>query len=166
MEHKIQIMGFYSTINNVTELINKINALNGDSCTIQLLNADGIAGEEHILHATHQAKMAFNRKENIANDLGLEICVRASGQRQISNAIKILGLKEGLNNICVVIVGCNVDTMDKVGSLFDKRGDDLLNPDEKTLKKIYEISDKEMKSVGSIEKVMIERTTLLILETK
>ena len=165
MEHKIQIMGFSSAIDNVAGLLSKINTLSGDSCIIQLLNADGIAGEEHILHATHQAIEAFKRKDNIANDLGLEICVRASGQRQISKAIKLLGLKKGLNNVCVVTVDCNNEILKEICSIFKKRNDDILKADENCLKDIYQITDGEIETTGDITRVMIERTTVLVLET-
>ncbi len=59
------------------------------------MDADGIAGSEHAVHATIHAIKAFSRKENIAKDMGLEICVRTSGQRQISQALKMLGIKNG-----------------------------------------------------------------------
>ena len=82
-EYQIQIAGFKHKVDNFKELMEKINQLS-DECTIQLLNAEGIAGYEHLLHATVHAINAFKRNENIAKDLGLEICVRASAQRQIS----------------------------------------------------------------------------------
>lgn len=165
MEHKVQVMGFSTTITNVIELINKINALNRDSCIIQLLNADGIAGKEHILHATRQAIVAFKRKDNIANDLGLEICVRASGQRQISKAIKLLGLKEGINNICAVIVDCNEYAVNQLELILGKTNDEVLKPDKNRLTNIYQISNEEIEISGNITRVMIERTSILVLET-
>ncbi len=162
-EYNIQIAGFKHDITNFNNLMNKINEIS-KNCTLQLLNADGIAGYEHALHATVHAIKAFERDENIANDLGLEICVRASAQRQISKALSILGINEGNMNICAVAVGCGEKIMDELEAVLDKRDDNVLNPDENILKKIYKISDEEIKTAGSIEDVMIERTTLLILE--
>ena len=72
-DYNIQISGFKPNITNFTELMDNINEIS-KNCTIQLLNADGIAGYEHILHATIHAIKAFEREDNIANDLGLEIC--------------------------------------------------------------------------------------------
>lgn len=141
--------------------INKISK----NCTVQLLNADGIAGYEHILHATVHAVKSFERNENIAKDLGLEICVRASAQRQISKALSILGIKEGEMNVCAVAVDCSENIMDEVESILDKRDDDVLKPDTALLKDIYGISDAEIETSKSISNVMVERTTLLILET-
>jgi len=164
MENNIRVMGFIKSVGNIAELMKKLDAISGD-CVIQLLNADGIAGEEHVIHATLQAISSFKRKDNIANDLGLEICVRASGQRQISKAINILGLKEGLNNICAVMVDCNDQAIECLERLLGKRDDTILKPDENGLKDIYHITDEEIKTSGNIARALMERTTILVLET-
>jgi KEOPS complex subunit Cgi121 len=163
-KYNIQIAGFKHEVENFTNLMDKINTLS-DKCIIQLLNASGIAGYQHIVHATVHAINAFNRKENIAKDLGIEICVRASAQRQISKALDILGIKNGKMEICVVAVDCNDNIMDKLEIILDKREDSVLDPHENTLKDIYKISDIEIKTAGNIQNVMMERTALLILET-
>ncbi|MDI6725203.1 MAG: KEOPS complex subunit Cgi121 [Methanobacterium sp.] len=163
-EYNIQIAGFKHNINDFNDLMNEINQISKD-CTLQLLNADGIAGSEHLLHATVHAIKAFERNENIAKDLGLEICVRASAQRQISKALDILGVKVGHMSICAVAVGCDEDIINKLGALLNKRDDSVLDSDENTLKNIYKISDNELKTAGNIENVMVERTSLLILES-
>lgn len=164
MEYNIQISGFKSNIHDFRNLMNDINEIS-KGCTLQLLNADGVAGYEHILHATIHAIKAFERDENIAKDLGLEICVRASAQRQISKALSILGIKEGEINICAVAVDCSENIMDELGNILDKRDNNVLKPDETILKEIYNVSDEEIETTGSISNIMIERTSLLILET-
>ena len=164
MEYNIQIAGFKSNINDFGNLMSNINKIS-KNCTIQLLNADGIAGREHILHAAVHAIKAFERNENIAKDLGLEICVRASAQRQISKALSILGIREGEMNICAVAVDCSENIMDELGDILNKNDDTVLDPDETLLKDIYGISEGEIKTASGISNVMIERTTLLILET-
>ena len=163
MEYNIQIAGFRSNIKDFKKLMDNTNKIS-KNCTVQLLNADGIAGGEHVLHAAVHAVKAFERNENIAKDLGLEICVRASAQRQISKALSILGIKEGEMNICAVAVDCSENIMDELGTILDKRDDNILNPDENVLKDIYDISDGEIKTASGISNVMIEKTTLLILE--
>jgi len=82
MEYTIQITGFNAHIKNLPEVLAHVRDIAGRG-TIQLLQAQGVAGEEHLLHATHQALLAFQRNENLSQDLGLEICLRASAQRQI-----------------------------------------------------------------------------------
>lgn len=163
MEYNIQIAGFQSDIEDVDEVIAKIKKIS-KGCTIQLLDADKIGGREHILHATIHAIKAFERGENIANDLGIEICVRASAQRQISKALDILGIREGKMNICAVSVGCG-DVVNKLEAIFGKKDDSVLKPNKDALKKIYKISDTEEEIAGRISKAIMEKTTLLILET-
>lgn len=169
MEYQIEIVGFRSKVADIMELMGKMNKITeknlSKTCVIQLLNADGIAGKEHILHATIHALYAFKRDENIANDLGLEICLRASAQRQISKALDILGLKEGEIDICMVLVGCEDDLMDELEIILGKRDDGVLEPNENLLKTIYNISDQEIRTAGGISRAMVERTSLLILET-
>lgn len=163
-EYNIQIAGFKYNVSDLKELMDKINLISSD-CTLQLLNADAVGGYEHVLHSTIHAIKAFKRKQNIANDLGIEICVRASAQRQISKALNIVGIKEGKMNICTVAVNCREDVMERIEDILNFRDDSILKPNEKSLKKIYNITDKEIEICEGIEKVMIERTTLLILET-
>lgn len=167
IDHNIQIAGFDAEINDLTELMDLIKSISAknqcEDCIIQLLKADGIAGEKHVLQATSQALMAFNRNNNMAKDLGLEICVRASAQRQISRALKILGINEGKIGICAVTVDCDENIMYELGKILGGKNNKVLDANIDTLKKLYNISDKEIKSAGNIEKVLIERTALLSL---
>ncbi len=164
MEYNIQIAGFKSNIDDFGNLMSNVNKIS-KNCTVQLLNADGIAGREHIFHAAVHAIKSFERNENVAKDLGLEICVRASAQRQISKALSILGIKEGEMNICAVAVDCSDNIMGELENILEKRDDMVLYPDEILLKNIYDISDGEIKTAKGISNVMVERTTLLIMET-
>jgi KEOPS complex subunit Cgi121 len=168
MNHKIHISGFKGEIADTKEIIDylrDINAeCNNEKCTIQLINARGIAGEKHILQATLQAIKAFERNNNMAKDMGLEICVRASAQRQISRAIKILGIDKGKMDICMVAVDCDEYILRRVGEVLGNRDQEVLNADVTALQEMYEISPAEIKSTGNIERVLMERTALLNLE--
>ena len=159
----IMVAGFRTHITNFRQVMDDLKKF--DNCMIQLLDAEGIAGSEHVIHATIHAIKAFSRKENIANDLGLEICVRTSGQRQISQALKMLGIKNGDVPVCVVAVDCKDDVMDKLTDILGERDDKVLEPDEDKLKNKYNISDTEAETVGGVMKLLMERTALLILET-
>lgn len=162
-EYNIQIGGFKTNITDFRQVMDDLRKF--DNCMIQLMDADGVAGIEHITHATIHAINAFSRKQNIANDLGLEICVRTSGQRQISQALKMLGIKNGNINICVIAVDCNNNIMDRLTDILGKRDDKVLEPRDDILKNIYKISDIEVETVGNITNLLIERTALLMVET-
>ena len=154
----VQILGFKATINSLEETLNLINGIHKDDEIIQLFNADAIVSRNHILHGVNQAYLAFERGENLANDISVEIALRCSAQRQISKAFKILGLKEGNMNLCAVLVNCD-DYASELSSIFAP-DDSVLDADTDELKKIYKISDEELENM-SIEEIIIDRITKL-----
>ena len=154
----VQILGFKATINSLEETLNLINSIRKDDEIIQLFNADAIVSENHIIHGVNQAFLAFERGENLAKDISVEIALRCSAQRQISKAFKILGLKEGEMNLCAVLINCG-DYTDELSSIFTP-DDSVLIPDDENLKKIYKISDVELDNM-SIEEIVIDRITKL-----
>ena len=96
----LKILGFKANINSVNDTLKEIDSIKKDGEIIQLLNADAIASKNHIIHGVNQAYLAFERGENLAKDISVEIVLRCSAQRQISKAFKVLGLKEGEMNLC------------------------------------------------------------------
>jgi len=171
MENNVQIAGFKFKVDNLDYLLKTSNELSAKyyinpskMYALQLLNADAIAGYDHILNAVIHAINAFERGENIAKDLGLEICLRASLQRQISKALTIMGLKKGEMNICAVSVNCNEKIIDALEEILGNRDNSVIDPDMDKLKEIYDISETELEIYGSIENLMIEKTAMLILE--
>jgi len=163
-EFNIQVAGFKSEIKDYKKIINELAELN-NGCIIQLMNAEGIAGRKHVINAAIHAIKSFSRNENIANSLGLEICVRTSGQRQISQALKMLGIKNGNINVCVVAIDCDDNTLQRLANLLGERDDVVLEAEEEKLKKIYNITEIEADTAGSVSDLLIERTALLITET-
>jgi len=162
--HKnIKVAGFKAQITDFKRLMQDLR--NDSDCVIQLMDADGIAGRKHAVHAAVHAIKSFSRKENISKDMGLEICVRASGQRQISQALKMLGIKNGKMNVCVVALGCEENIMEQLIDVLGERNDSVLEADEDKLKKLYSISKMEAETAGSVTKLLMERTALLILES-
>ena len=157
----LQILGFKGEISSVGDTLNQINSLKKDSEIIQLLNADAVAGYRHIEHGVNQAFLAFERGENLANDLSVEICLRCSAQRQISKAFDLLGLKEGPMNLCIVLIDCG-DYSSELSSFFT-RDDSVLNPDVEKLREIYSLDDDELK-IMDIEDILIDRITKLIVD--
>ena len=113
----LQILGFRATINSVEETLNLINSIKKNDEIIQLLNADSIVSKNHIIHGVNQAFLAFERGENLAKDISVEIALRCSAQRQISKAFKILGLKEGEMNLCAILINCQ-DYTSELSSIF------------------------------------------------
>jgi KEOPS complex subunit Cgi121 len=127
----VQIAGFTTEIKDPVKIINEIQDIslkcNNESCIIQLLHGKGIAGRKHVLQATSQALTAFDRDENISKDMGLEICVRGSFQRQISRALDILGIEKGKIIICAVTINCDNHVIDKIEEVLGKKDDSIFH---------------------------------------
>ena len=123
--------------------INNIIAMKDDS-VIQLLNTEYIAGYRHIHQAIAQSIKAFNEKQNFANDKGLEICVRLSAQKQIKEALKLLGITS-YGNITVVYINTSKQQINEVESLLSTKNNDLIEKyDTSLIKAAYNIpSDVE-----------------------
>jgi KEOPS complex subunit Cgi121 len=157
----VQILGFRASIDSVGKTLDLIDSIKKDDEIIQLLNADSIVSKDHIVHGVNQAFLAFERGENLAKDISVEIVLRCSAQRQISKAFKILGLSEGEMNLCAVLINCD-DYSDELNSLFIS-DDDVLIANEEKLKEIYKISDFELENM-SIEDLLIDRITKLTVD--
>jgi KEOPS complex subunit Cgi121 len=163
MDHNIEVIGFKSNIDDVQRLLSNINSISVD-CTVQILRADGIAGKKHALHSAWQALLAFERGDNIAKDIGLEICLRAAAQRQITRAIKILGIKNGKQNICAILIDCDPRILNFLEKTLGERDDRVIKADINQLRNLYNITDTEIRVYGNLERLMVERTSLLVLE--
>ena len=154
----IQILGFKGTINSIGETLDYIDSIKEDGEIIQLLNADSIVSKNHIIHGVNQALLAFDRGENLANDLSVEIALRCSAQRQISKAFNILGLKEGEMNLCAILINSK-DHFEELSKIFTP-DDSVFDLDESNLIKIYKISDDEIINM-SLEDIIIDRIAKL-----
>lgn len=160
----IEIIGLKGKVTDVNSILKFVNDLSEEyGCIIQLMNASAIAGELHVYQACIQSINSFNREINIAKDLGMEICVRASAQRQISKAIKILGLKKGENNICAVIIKENDDFNGIISELLNnfEHDNSVLVPNFDHLREIYSVpSEIEPLTIH----YFIEKTSILTLD--
>ena len=157
----LRILGFKGNIASVGDTLNYINSIKKDSEVVQLLNADAVAGRRHVEHGVNQAFLAFERGENLANDLSVEICLRCSAQRQISKAFNLLGLKEGQMNLCAILIDCD-DYTSQLSSLFTL-DDSVLLPDVDILKEVYDIGEDELEIVD-VEDILIDRISRLVVD--
>ena len=132
-------------IKSIPDFLKKIDNITrgNDDSIIQLLDSDYLCGVKHLNQAIAQAIKAFNEGQNFANDRGLEICVRASTQKQISVAIKLLGIKN-TGNITVVYVDTNDKQVEEVEKLLGQRNDALLEEyDNLKIRKAYDLPENE-----------------------
>ncbi|WP_296875855.1 KEOPS complex subunit Cgi121 [uncultured Methanobrevibacter sp.] len=157
----IKILGFRANIDSVGDTLDRINSIKRDGEIIQLLNADSIVSKNHIIHGVNQAFLAFERGENLAKDISVEIVLRCSAQRQISKAFNLLGLHEGEMNLCAVLINCD-DYSDELSGLFTL-DESVLTPDDENLIKVYNIGEVELENM-SVEEIIIDRITKLAVD--
>lgn len=154
----IQILGFRGTVDSVGDVLDLIEDIKEDGEIIQLLNADAVVSRNHIIHGVNQAFLAFERGENLAKDISVEIVLRCSAQRQISKAFKILGLSEGEMNLCAVLINCK-NYSKELSEIFTP-DDIVLEADSEKIKEIYNIDDEVM----PLEDVIIDKITRLTVD--
>ncbi len=149
-------------IDNVDDFLNLIKKISKEkNITIQALDADKLAGKEHIRFAVEKAMNSFKAGTNIANDLAKEIMLYASGTRQISKAMR-LGIHKGKNNIALVAVGEEPDL-----SVFNEiKPENVLeyNVSKKNvIMEVFNITVEEIEAVGEekIPELVLERVALV-----
>lgn len=162
-EYNIVIRSYENNIvENIPSFLNQINEitqLNYESI-IQLLDCDYICGMSHINQGISQAIKAFGENQNFANDKGLEICVRTSAQKQISEALKLLGIKKK-GNITVVYINTTPEQIKKTEELLSNRNDSLIEEyDDEKIVKSYSLDNSD-----DIVSDINEKIALLALKT-
>jgi KEOPS complex subunit Cgi121 len=148
---------------------------------LQLIRADRVAGKEHLIFAARNAVASFAGKGRRSKHLSMELLLYASGQHQIVEAIKYLGVTTSTQDLVLVWLS---ETMPdpkelsvRVAQMINGMPDDSILELETrrkvmNLKAAYKISEKEMKSSmlpGELEdkvvkRLVIERSALLSLE--
>ncbi len=128
---------------------------------ILALDADKLAGEEHLMFAIEKAMNSSKTGRNIAKDPGKEIMLYAAGTRQINRAMKI-GVHNGKNNIALVAIGEDIDM-----SAFDEIAPgNVLQYDRsknRILMDFFNITDEEIKAAGvdKVPELVLERVALV-----
>jgi len=152
-----------------------------DGIQLQLLRADRIAGVEHMVFAARNAIDSFTSKDRRAKNLSMEFLLFASGEHQIVEAIKLLGVSESSTEL--ILVGFSQDNthsralIDKATEVLSGTLDDSVlevgtGKKQGDLKKAYNVSDKLLTASktpgetesGVLKRLVIERSALLVLE--
>jgi len=90
------------------------------------MDADKVCGVDHLNSAVLHARRAFERQANVANTLGMEVILYASGERQISKAKKKMGLHQETERVALVVLGPPDAGIDAVLRRLELRRDDAL----------------------------------------
>ena len=163
---KIQLIAGTCEIPDIEEFLRRINDIaSGYGITVQAIDADKIASEEHILSAAEKAIRAVERNDSISKDLGMEVLLYASGNRQIKRALS-MGIRNGKNKIVLAVVG--EDIPEKARSELESlvEADDVIRyTSEKrdTIVSFFDITEREIGAVGEdkIPELVLERVALV-----
>ncbi|MEM1515605.1 MAG: KEOPS complex subunit Cgi121 [Candidatus Bathyarchaeia archaeon] len=178
LDRYLIVEGFKNVkIDNVDSVLNIIRTNSGGS-HIQILDADYIAGFEHIFFAVLNALKAFNSGYNITKSVAMEILLFASAQDQIKKAIEILGVKERTRNVALVIVAEKRDEAllalnsitNALGWEADQNVIELTDEKIQSIISTFKISPLEIEASmrgslkNAIKNVIIERAALLVTQ--
>lgn len=149
---------------------------------VQLLRADRVAGKEHLSFAAKNAVGSFSGKDRRAKYLSMEFLLFVSGEHQIVEAIKLLGVASstrelvlaGLSRIAPESNLLTSRVTEMVGGELDDSVIDFRDSGKTaSLKRAYKITEREWKSAqvpGETEemvlkRLVIERSAILVLES-
>src|SRR5512138_3554925 len=98
---KVTVLGAIGRVDDADFLIRHIQSLSS-GCGL-LVDSDMVCGKDHMLSAAHHAIRAFERGDNTSDSLPVETLLYSSGERQISKAMKKMGIKSGSNKIAMIL---------------------------------------------------------------
>jgi KEOPS complex subunit Cgi121 len=154
LNEKITIIGFRNVkIENINTFLETFR-IDNKNVQIQFFNAKYIASSEHLFFAALNALNSFDKKTNISNNLAVEALLYASAQRQITKAVKMLGIKQDSLEVAVLILTESISQKNEFLKLISniisgERDDSVLDlTDEKfrNIKQLFEISDLELEA--------------------
>ena len=97
----VEITGFRNV--DVKDAEEFVEAARGDapkSGWVQFFDADLVATWQHLYFAVLNALLAFRSGRNVSKSVAMEAMLYASAQRQISKALRLMGVKRG-SKLCI-----------------------------------------------------------------
>ncbi len=147
-----------------------------------IVDADYVAGADHLLFATIHALTAFSRNSNRASTRQMEILRFAAAQRQISQALKLLGVSESSRRFGGVLTNSNAAELEsthqdflKLAEVTDDPSVLLLSTAKKAqmIQSVFQIPDEELEAIcpspqqkerwDALQKLVYDRCALLAI---
>ncbi|MDO8123560.1 MAG: KEOPS complex subunit Cgi121 [Candidatus Hermodarchaeota archaeon] len=184
MLHQIGIFGGTlaksGASSDLVELAQRI-AFDHDA-TFQLVNADTVASPKHLLFAAIHALTAFHRGTQRASTLAMELLRFAAAQRQISQALNLLGITESTLHLGGVIIGESITKIQNVHQDFLHLANVTDDPvvleinskkKEQAIQDAYQITARELDAImisessedriAALQKLVYDRCALLAI---
>ncbi|WMW25866.1 KEOPS complex subunit Cgi121 [Methanolobus sediminis] len=164
---EFKTIGGSVSIRNVPAFLKELASVSSSHDTVvQAMDADKVAGDEHIAFAVEKALRAVENGSNVARDIGVEIMRYASGKRQIEEAFS-MGVREGEMNVVFVVLGDleNIEnTLQDLRMIVDEKHVVAYSKSKnETLASQFSITEQEIKATGkdSIPLLVLERVALV-----
>jgi KEOPS complex subunit Cgi121 len=172
-----EICGFNNVkISRAKEFLDKVSREKPAGVEVQFFDARRVATWQHLYFAALNALTAFKNKENISKTLAMETLLYAAAERQITRAVKLVGIGATSSDVAVLIIGKEPRKMKSTLSMVSKNIDgkpdmtvlELSRDKVATIQRIFDISEAELRTVtekNDIDKAMtdliVERMALL-----
>lgn len=102
----MKIVGVTGKIDSIEQMMDKLRRFEAShNCTVQIFRADRIFGELHLKVAVEHAQRSFEQSRNRSKHLGIEILLYCAAERQIKNAIELLGITDETREMAIVTLG-------------------------------------------------------------
>lgn len=139
----------------------------------QLLDADGVAGYDHLLMAAVNAARSMGTGLSVSKSITVEALLYASAQDQITKALGMIGLNRGSRRVALMVFAGGPKEAEeayrRVAGLLGDEDDAVLDIDavkRERLRKAYGVGDAELDAAGgpdSLGRLIVERGALLSL---
>ena len=125
----------------------------GEPRDVLIANADMVFGMDHLRSALYHAKKAMVEGTNASDSLVMETLLYASGERQLSTAIRKMSVGDETTDIIVAVLQGRVDPMEGWLELPDVAA----QPSKERLKR-FGITEEELRTFdGRLEELVLER---------
>jgi tRNA threonylcarbamoyladenosine modification (KEOPS) complex Cgi121 subunit len=175
----VWISGFNVRPADVEEILRTVQERLPKVCA-QLVDLNKVAGSRYLFLATYNALKSFHARQSISRTLGMEILLYVAANRQISEALRRVGIGVETQKIAAIAVSHKREEAVAAGDLLEelfnvKSTDELLDswPSERveSVKSGFGISSKELAATirrnedtsKAIERLAIERSALLTI---
>jgi len=165
---------------NVEELLRNA-AEKFPDLSIQLIDLDKVPGQHYMKLATVNACKSFHSKQPIAKSLAMELLLYVSADKQITRALKHVGITPETQRITALVVGKNRENVQSganfLSTQLEQDGqDELLNdwPPERiaNVRTGFDIGAKEVEAIVRknesepmvLERLAVERSALLAVK--
>ena len=144
----------------------------------QFVDLDKVPGSRYLFLATLNALKSFHSRQPISKTLGMEILLFVSANRQITEAIRLVGITSDTKTVAVILVGKTEEevlgaTESLCQTLDQKSNDGLIDHWSaeriQNVLSLFEIGSKELRATlrkneakaQAVERLAIERSARL-----